>query len=352
MAKRSDFIMGGVNIAAGSRLSFNLPAVRLYTHTELDIPVQVIHGRKDGPVLLVSAAIHGDELNGIEICRRLVQLPLLKYLRGTLVIVPIVNVFGFVHQSRYLPDRRDLNRCFPGREKGSLGGRIAHLVKSELLEKCTHAVDLHTGAIHRSNFPQIRAHHDDIASQEMAEYFSAPVILHTDIVEGSLRALAHSMNIPIIVYEAGEALRFDEASIKAGVTGVVNVMRGLDMLPKARSRSSKPKSQPFVARSSYWVRAERDGIIRNKVKLGQRVEQDEVLAIISSPFGEDELTLRAPDSGIIIGKNNIPLVNEGEALFHVARFRKISEAEKSIEAFRENVAVNDVLPADFGMVEN
>ena len=330
-AGREPFTINGTQIAAGERKSVDMRVAQLYTHTPLHIPVQVLHGRRDGPVLLVCAAIHGDEINGVEIVRRLLAMPVLKRLRGTLIAVPIVNVFGFIQQTRYLPDRRDLNRCFPGNNTGSLGGRIAHLFKTEILDKVTHVVDLHTGAIHRSNLPQIRACLDLPATEQMARAFGAPVILNAPLRDGSLRSVAESSGTPVITYEAGEALRFDELSIQAGVRGVLSVMRELGMLPRV-SRPEKAH-QPLIAKNSNWVRADLDGIVRPRVTLGSRVHKGDVLATIGDPLGDREAALISPYNGIVIGRLNLPLVNEGEALFHIARFQEIDQAEKGVQQF-------------------
>ena len=230
--------VGGTTISPGQRVTVDLPVADLYTSTSLHMPVQVICGRKPGPVLFVSAAIHGDELNGVEIIRRLLKRKALKSIRGTLLAVPIVNVHGFLNQSRYLPDRRDLNRSFPGSAKGSIASRLANLFIKEIVSKADFGIDLHTGALHRSNLPQIRANLDDAATLDIAQVFGTPVIINSDIRDGSLRACAFERGQPVLIYEAGEALRFDEISIRAGLRGILNVMRHIGMLP-ALKKSEK-----------------------------------------------------------------------------------------------------------------
>lgn len=334
-SKRADFLLLGKKIAPGQRAMLEMDIGKLYTNTPVTIGVEVIHGKLDGPVLLVTAAIHGDELNGIEVCRRLGKSPILDKLKGTLILVPVVNAFGFIQQIRYLPDRRDLNRCFPGSEKGSLGSRVAFLLRTELLEHCTHVVDLHTGAIHRSNLPQIRGNLESEDNLAMAHSFGAPVVLHSSILDGSFRDAADKLGKPFILYEAGQALRFDEPSINGGVKGVIGVMTHLGML-NARRRAKKP-IESIVARSSQWVRANHDGMMVANVELGERVKKDDLLALIVDPYGVTELEIRSPVNGIIIGRNNIPVVNEGEALFHIARFDTIKDAEKTVEQFHEQM---------------
>ncbi len=315
---RAPFTLAGHTVQPGERLQIDVPAANLYTHTPLGLPVEVIHGRRDGPVLLVCAAIHGDELNGVEIIRRLRSFRALNRLHGTLLLVPVVNLFGFLHKSRYLPDRRDLNRCFPGLERGSLASRFAHIFFDEVVRHSTHIIDLHTAAVHRDNLPQVRAALDEPGVEEMAMGFSIPVILNSGLIENSLRAEAGAIGIPVITYEAGEALRLDEKSIVTGVRGIVSVMRNLGMLPSRRI--SMIRSEPYLARSSKWFRSPMDGVFRPLVKLGARVEEGDTLGVVAAPFSDVESLLTAGQDGIVICVNNMPLVNEGDALFHIARF--------------------------------
>ena len=330
---RDSFVIGDQSIPRRSRTLIELPLPPLYTHTPLSLPVHVFRGAKDGPRLFVCAAMHGDELNGMEIIRRLLKQPALKRLRGTLVAVPIVNVYGLLHHSRYLPDRRDLNRSFPGSEKGSLAARLAHLLMTEIVDKCTHGIDLHTGAIHRSNLPQIRANLDDEETARLATDFGVPVLLNANLRDGSLREAAARHGIPMLLYEAGEALRFDEVAIRAGVKGIINVMRTMEMLPASRARRKKHRD-PFVARSSTWIRASASGLFRKVCSLGSRVKRGEVIGLIDDPFGGSEFEVVSTASGIIIGCAEIPLVHEGEALFHIARFEDVKGVAGQVETFQ------------------
>jgi hypothetical protein len=333
-----DFRINGTSIAPGTRATIDLRLPQLYTHAPMNMPVQVVRGRRDGPRLFLSAAIHGDELNGIEMIRRVLRLPALKRLRGTLIAVPIVNVYGVIHHSRYLPDRRDLNRSFPGSDRGSLAARLADLFMTEIVARSTHGIDIHTGALHRANLSQIRANLDDEETARLARAFRVPVLLNSNLRDGSLREAAAEFGVPTLLYETGEALRFDEVGIRAGVRGVVSVMRELGMLPQLKSRRKVSLAEPFVARSSSWVRAPSSGVLRTVAPLGGRVKRDEVLALVSDPFGEKELTVTAPCSGIVIGRTNIPLVLEGEALFHIARFEDVREVAEHLESFHTEQA--------------
>jgi predicted deacylase len=302
------------------------------------LPVQVVHGRQTGPVVFVSGAVHGDEINGVEIIRRLMRLPLLRRLRGTLIAVPIVNVFGFENRSRYLPDRRDLNRSLPGSEKGSLASRLGHVFFHQVVAQADVGIDLHTAAVHRDNLPQIRADLENPILEPLARAFGAPVLLHSGLLDGSLRKAAAEQGIPVMVYEAGEALRFDELSIRIGVRGVTNVLRRLGMLPPPK-REPKPAT---VLRSTTWVRAEQSGILRAAVRLGAPVQKDDVLGVISDPFGETEAQVISPVAGVVIGRMNMPLVYGGEALFHIGRTQKADRVGAHLEAIQ--ATISDPLP--------
>lgn len=330
MAHNQPIEIGGTTVSPGTRVTVNLPVADLYTSTSLHMPVQVVCGKKAGPVLFVSAAIHGDELNGVEVIRRLLKRRALNSIRGTLLAIPIVNVHGFLDQSRYLPDRRDLNRSFPGSAKGSIAARLANLFIKQIVSKADYGIDLHTGALNRSNLPQIRANLDDPATLEIAKVFGSPVIINSDIRDGSLRACAFERGMPILIYEAGEALRFDEISIRAGLRGILNVMRHIGMLPGIKS----PKlATPVVAKSTSWVRAPDSGIVSSRVKLGNSVQKGQKIALISNPVGDEEEAVFAPFDGIVIGQTNLPLAHEGDALFHLGAFTSIPRAENVVENF-------------------
>lgn len=339
---RNAFLIAGHEIEAGQRKRIDLVLGTLYNHQEIHLPLEVIHGKKEGPVLLVSACVHGDEINGVEIISRLLARKQLRNIHGTLIIAPIVNVYGFLNHSRYLPDRRDLNRSFPGSEKGSMAGRLAHLFANEILSVCTHGIDLHTGAIHRSNLPQIRVDLDQEGILEIAQAFQVPVILDNPTIQNSLRYTAQQMGIPLLLYEAGEALRFDENAIRAGVKGVLGVMRHLNMLPKpatvrAEHSKHKPLKTPVISRSSYWLRSPQGGILRTQAQLGQFVAKGEVIGHVADPFGQRAEPITTRTAGIIIGISYLPLVEEGTALFHIAQFAEDNVVEAMIERFHEQL---------------
>lgn len=331
MGKNTTFEICGHAIAPGSQKVVDIPLAPMATHGVIEMPVHIINGKQDGPVLFVSAAIHGDEINGVEIIRRLLKLKQITRLKGTLIAIPIVNVHGFINHSRYLPDGRDLNRSFPGSSKGSLAARIANTFLQEIICQCTHGIDLHTGARHRENLPQIRADLSNPAVKEMAEAFGAPAIIDSKVRDGSLREVAGDEGIPVVLYEAGEALRFNEVSIRGGVRGVANIMRLIGMLPKLKRKEEK---LAMTSSNTSWVRAPSSGVMRALVPLGAKAAKGSVLAVIADPLGESEIEVLAPEDGLVIGRTNLPLVYEGDALFHLAYFgRKIDAAVEKVENF-------------------
>ncbi len=332
MMKESVLEISGIEIPKGCVMDLKIELPKLY-NLPASIPVHVIRGKREGPKVFVSAAIHGDELNGIEIIRRLKKLSVLKKLKGTLILVPVVNVYGLSSLSRYLPDRRDLNRSFPGSTKGSLAARTAKIFYDEIVKKCSYGIDLHTGAIHRSNLPQIRTNIQNSETWELAKAFEAPVILHSEVRDGSLRAVAQEEGVSILLYEAGEALRFDETSIKIGVKGIVNVLKSLEMLPQTKKKRYR---NPLTFKESSWTRATTSGMLRTVKGLGDLVEKDDVIALIDEPIGGESFELLSPFDGVIIGKIQIPLVQEGDAIFHIARSKDMDIAEERIEYFQED----------------
>lgn len=329
------FEIGGLCILPGQRGIVDFEVARLYTHSPLCVTAEIVHGKKPGPVLMINAAIHGDELNGVEVVRQILEQVNPATLSGTLVAIPVMNVFGFIHKSRYLPDRRDLNRCFPGSERGSIAGRMAYQIFEQIVRHCTCIIDLHTAAIYRTNLPQIRANLANDATSAMALAFGAPVVIDAALREGSLRSEAEMIGIPVITYEAGEALRFEPFAITAGVNGVKRVMQHLGMI---RHGQRKSKVEPVIARSTSWVRAEADGILRSHVSLGQRVSKGQSLASISSPIGSEEIQTIAPEGGIVIGQQTLPLVNEGDAIYHIAFFEEPNKhVERQVEHYLDEV---------------
>ncbi|MCK8483990.1 M14 family metallopeptidase [Aliiroseovarius sp. S2029] len=330
MARREPFRLGGVDVAPGSRQTIDLPVSVLSDHTPVTMSAHVIHGRKPGPTIFVSAGIHGDEVIGVEIVRRLLTIKNLQTLRGTLICVPIVNAPGFLIRSRYLPDRRDLNRSFPGSGTGSLASRLADIFLRKVVSRCDLGIDLHSAAAHRTNLPQIRISPGNSETRRLARLFGAPVVLRSPLRDGSLRAAAHEIGVDVLLYEAGEALRFDEMSVRAGVMGILRVLQDKGMI--SRRGVSRAKADPVFCTTSRWIRAGQGGLLRTYKSEGDTVGQGDVLAVVSDPFGEVEAEVIATLPGIIVGRAVMPIVNEGDALFHVARVENGQEADDKMTA--------------------
>lgn len=310
----NNFNIANTEIKPLSRQRINIDMGSIFDFTEIKMPIEVLRGGKDGPTIFICSTIHGDEIIGIEIVRRILEKLDVKIMSGTLIAIPIVNVFGFNDRSRYLPDRRDLNRCFPGLKNGSLASQLAYKFMNEIVLKSDFGIDIHTGAYNRTNYPQIRT---DISNHDnwlLAQAFNAPAIVNSNLRDGSLREATSQVKIPLVLYEAGEAFRFDENAVEIGVEGILRVLETIGILDKT---PRKQRKNIFVARSSSWIRASQSGICLTKVKLGSIVKKGQVLAEISNPFGDNKVLVKATQSGMVIGSSILPLVNKGDAIFHI-----------------------------------
>jgi uncharacterized protein len=314
-SRRKPFRLGELDVAPGRSGTGELPIARLVTGTRISLPVQVFHGRKEGRTVWLSAAVHGDEINGVEIIRRVTSGLDARTISGTVIAVPIVNVHGFLNGDRYLPDRRDLNRSFPGSPTGSLAARIANLFMTEIVSRCDVGIDLHTGSDHRTNLPQIRADLDDPETRKLAEAFGAPLMLHAKIRDGSLRGAATEQGATVLLYEGGEAMRFDGEALSTGVAGIRRVLAELGTVV---DDGGGPRPVPVEARRSFWVRARRSGIALIDCELGEVVRRGQLLGVIHDSVGRRLSQVNATHSGVIIGRVQQPLVNQGDALIHIA----------------------------------
>lgn len=312
--KRLPFTIAGHQVSGGRQKKIEIPFTRLMSGTTVSLPIIVWHGKTAGPTAWVSAAIHGDEIEGVEIVRRVAQRISAQQMCGTVIAIPVVNVHGFNTGDRYLPDRRDLNRSFPGSRRGSLAGRLAHLVMDQIVSRCDYGIDLHTGSDHRTNLAQIRADLDDPETLRLAQAFGAPLLLHSMTRDGSLRQAATERGAKVLLYEGGEAWRFDERSIAAGVGGVLRVLAETGFIDPVVEAAETP----VVARFSKWVRSGRSGIIQREVELGTRVVAGDVVARVYDTFGKKLGEIKSRTTGIVIGHTQHPLVNRGDAIVHVA----------------------------------
>lgn len=333
MGSHSPFEINGHRIQPGARKTVDIPVSTLSDHTPVNLSVHVVHGKRPGPVLFVSAAVHGDEVIGVEIVRRLLKAGALKTMAGTLLAVPIVNTYGFLNHSRYLPDRRDLNRCFPGGPEGSMASRLAHIFMTEVVKRADLGIDLHSAAVHRTNLPQIRLTPGNERLAELGRAFGAPVMMQSKLREGSLRMAAEAAGVDVLLYEGGEGMRFDELAARAGVSGVLRVMHHLDMI--ARKGVPSARHAPVLASESRWYRAPAGGLFRGYVAIGDPVAPGTVLGAIADPFGGIEAELVSEDTGVIIGRSNMPVVYEGDALFHIAQTVRADAAAKGVNAHLE-----------------
>jgi predicted deacylase len=312
--RRPALSIAGTTIEAATKAKLELPIARLMSGTPVALPVVVLHGRHDGPTAWLSAAVHGDELCGVEIIRRVLEGLDPKSMSGTVLAVPVVNVHGFNTGDRYLPDRRDLNRSFPGSGRGSLAARVAHLLMTEVVSRCSVGIDLHTGSDRRINLPQIRADLDDAETLALATTFGAPVAIHSRVRDGSLRQAATEAGATVLLYEGGEASRFDRAAISAGTSGTRRVLARLGIAPGGEDEPA----ESLLSRRSRWVRAHRSGILHLDAGLGERVSAGEGIATIRDPFGKRLSRVTARHDGIVIGHTQAALVNQGDAVVHVA----------------------------------
>ena len=344
---RQPFVIGGTSVPAGERRLVDLPVSKLSNHTPVALPVHVMHGSRPGPTMFVSAAIHGDELNGVEIIRRVLRTLQPANLADTLLCVPIVNAYGFIGRSRYLPDRRDLNRSFPGSPNGSLAARIANLLLTEVVKRSQLGIDLHTAAVHRVNLPQIRCDFKKRPrSRELSLAFGAEVILESPERAGSLRKAAREMGVDVLVYEGGEGLRFDEFAIQAGVDGIAGVMLSIGMLELPDGvEAAKPAGRraPIFANASTWVRAPEGGIFRTRHRIGGAVNESEIVGFIANPYDDADVPVVSPRRGIIVGRTTLPIVNLGDALFHVAWSTEYETRPKPADAAEPVMDEDEIL---------
>jgi len=324
MNEASPIRIGSVDFLPGQCGVVDLPVGSLTGYQPVTMHVHVRRGRQAGPALLLTAGLHGDELIGVEILRRLLQTRNLRSIKGTLIVVPVVCMPAFLARNRYLPDRRDLNRLFPGSPEGSLGSSLAHAFVREIVPNATHSIDFHGGAVGRPNLPQIRVSPGDGVASDLARAFAPPVVIETGLREGSLRAFLKGKGIPALLFEGGEAFRISEEAVRVGLRGVYGVMRRLGMLPSLKS-DEKASAATLFARSTSWVRAPQGGLFIPETDLGKAVQAGTRLGTIADPFGRYETTIHSEVEGLVIGISREAHADEGDALFHLASLPGRSE---------------------------
>lgn len=306
-------IIGKQEIQPGEFREININIARLPSHTLIDTPVYVSRSMKDGPVLALIAGMHGDELNGMEVVRRILDRGLHKVARGTVVCMPVINVYGFLNYSREVPDGKDVNRSFPGRKTGSLASRVAYYLMHDVIPFIDYGIDFHTGGAMRSNYPQVRAVLRDEGNLELASAFCAPFTIDAPFRPSSLRREASRKGKKIIVYEGGESLRFDAQAIEEGVAGTLRLMKHLNMIDDA----PEPKEENRIIWNTSWIRAKHAGLFQPNIQCGQLVHRGEWVGTITDPFGEFREEIKATQTGYVVTLNNGPVINAGDALIHL-----------------------------------
>jgi hypothetical protein len=309
-----ELLINGVRIRQGQSTNIELPIAKLPTHTLIDLPIFIRSAKEEGPVVLISGGVHGDEINGVVTAKRLLEefdegLTLLK---GTLIFIPLVNIYGFLSNSRTFPDGRDLNRSFPGSKKGSLAGRIAYILNEQIIPQIDYGIDFHTGGRMLSNYPQIRVDYSDKNALELAKAFGTHYVLNSKYIEKSFRKAAFKAGKKILVFEGGESMRLDDFAIEEGVQGTKRLLASLGMI----DYTSTPQETIFL-KESNWVRARASGIFNASIKLGDSIKKGQILARISDPYGQIKEPVKAPTNGYVLGLNNLPVINVGDALVHI-----------------------------------
>lgn len=312
-AKAKKITIDGVDVMPGERKVINLNIARLVSGTKIDLPVFVYRSRKAGPTILLSGGLHGDEVNGIETIRRMIRNKEFNKLKcGSIIAIPVLNIYGFLNFSREVPDGKDVNRFFPGNKTGSLASRVAHNITNKILKEVDFGIDFHTGGANRYNYPQCRYAPRDERAREIADIFNAPISLSAKLINGSLRKQAYEMGTTIVVFEGGESMRLNESAVRSGIEGTRKVLKHFGLISEA-----KGIEKTVNCIESTWIRARRAGLFKPLFTSGEFVKKGDTLAKICDPFGTSEINIKAPKDGIIIGHSNAPVVNQGDALFHL-----------------------------------
>ncbi len=315
--------INGTDIPPGSSATLNLNLYQLPTKTVIEIPVYVFRSVNPGPTLLILAGMHGDEINGIEIVRRLITREDVRTpLCGSIIAIPVINIISFVSGSRELPDGRDLNRCFPGNKNGSLGSRIAYDLMNEVIPQIDFGIDFHTGGAKINNYPQLRCVFDNKINLELGKKFSPGIIINAPFRENTLRKEAAKKGKSILVFEGGESSRFDYLSINEGMNGCLRLMKHLNMIDL-----DLPNNPTVFLEKSTWVRARTSGLFHTSKTNGAHIEKGEIIGMICDPYGEHQEKLVAPTHGYIVGINNQPVVNQGDALIHIGMEEDLTKSK-------------------------
>lgn len=307
----------GTDILPGKNYKLDLTVARLHTDTAVQIPLIIRRAKKEGPVLLIMAGTHGDEINGMEIVRQVIRRKINHPEKGTIICMPVFNIFGFLNVSRELPDGRDLNRSFPGNIKGSLASQFAYHFMKEIAPVTDYILDFHTGGALRSNYPQVRCVFEDEESMKLAQAFNPPFIVHSPYIKKSLRETMHKIGKKILLFEGGKSNSINPRVIKHGVEGVKRFIQHLEM--NDFNEELEPDHEAVYIKSASWLRAPQSGVLRLFVENGNPVSKGELLAVVADPYGKMERKVKAPVDGYVFCVNTSPIVNRGDALFHIGK---------------------------------
>ncbi|TXE13175.1 succinylglutamate desuccinylase/aspartoacylase family protein [Seonamhaeicola algicola] len=304
-------------IAPGESKEVNFDVANLHTSTPVNVPIIIERSKRVGPTVLFTAGIHGDEVNGIEIVRQIIAKGINKPKIGTIICIPVINIFGFLNLTREFPDGRDLNRMFPGSPKGSLASRVAHKLVTEIIPHVDYVMDFHTGGSGRFNAPQIRIIEGEIELKQLAKIFGAPFVLYSKNLNKSFRNTCFKLNKPLLLFEGGKSVHIDDVVTNSGVNGAKRVLKHLGMLNVA-FKASIPKKDCVFIKDSKWVRAKFSGMFKASAKINSKVAKGDLLGNITDPYGKLNFFVKAPNSGYIINVNESPIVYQGDALFHIS----------------------------------
>lgn len=310
-----DILGEKVELGQSAKVSFNV--AKLHTQNRIDVPVIIERSKKPGPTVLVTAGIHGDEINGVEIVRQIISKGINKPKKGTIICIPVINVFGFIHLDREFPDGRDLNRVFPGGKTGSLASRVANKLMTEIVPHADLILDFHTGGADRFNAAQVRIVKNEVILDELAEVFGAPVIFYSKNLNKSFRSSCYKLGIPMLLFEGGKSFSIDKTVTNTGVNGIKRVLNHLDMLSN-KFKVSKPKRNAIKILESKWIRANHSGMFKSNVSVNTFVNKDDVLGHITDPYGSFNQFVKAPNDGYIFNVNESPIIYQGDAIFHMS----------------------------------
>ncbi len=318
MGKKTEILeILGERIKLGERREINFSVAKLHTTTAVEVPVIIERSKKPGPTVLITAGIHGDEVNGIEVVRQIIAKGINRPKIGTIISIPVINIFGFLHLNREFPDGRDLNRVFPGSAKGSLASRVAHKLVNEIVPHADLILDYHTGSANRFNAPQIRIIDEEPVLDELATIFGAPFVLYSKNLNRSFRNTCYKLGVPMLLFEGGKSFSFDNNVTNSGVNGAKRILHHLGML-NSKFKASKPKKKCVFIRESKWIRANYSGMLKSSIRINAKVKKGEIIGHITDPYGKFHHFIKAEYSGYIINVNEAPIVYQGDAVFHIS----------------------------------